>query len=132
MLKLGKRVIRVSSVDLGSYISILSVDSFDKLKGLQTGNEMILETDTAFVLLKEDLAFRFLKPQAKPKILRAEELLINPDASRVKATLSSEVLLAFAVQIDVPVFETPTEYIIPGDITLVAAKKEKEKVKEHV
>jgi hypothetical protein len=74
--------------------------------------------------LKENVAYRFVKPEAKPKTFHAKEIFINPDGYSVKVELSSEELLSFAIRKRVPIFETAEEYIIPSEICLMAKKGE--------
>ena len=121
-----RKTTRVCELELSPDLSLSQVDSFDKLLELREKNDWLLETDDSFFLLKNNVAFRFVKREAKPKLFRTKELWLNPDSSACKIVIEPEELLAFAVKQNVPVFETKEEYIIPSDVCLIA-KKPKEK-----
>jgi hypothetical protein len=117
-----KRIVKIETMELSNNVSVLNVSSLDRLTELRDPNEPLLETPNDFFLLKHDVAFRFVKPSAKPKTFHAKEIFINPDSYSVKVELSSEELLSFAITERVPVFETSAEFLIPAEIYLFAKK----------
>jgi len=117
-----KRTIKVEGIEFSDSLNILNVDSLQRLTELQARGEFLLETPEGVYLLKPGVAFRYLKPEAKPKILKAMEIIVNPDAASFKVTLNPQELLSFALKERIPVFETETEYIIPSDVMLIAKK----------
>lgn len=118
----AKRTVNIETIDLSSNISVLNMSSLEKLMELQKPNELLLETGNDFFLLRDAVAFRVPKPEAKPKIFHAQNLEINPDHCAVKVELSSEELLSFSIRERIPIFETDEEYIIPAEICLTAKK----------
>ncbi len=120
-----KRLREVEDIELAYSVSIVNFTSLKSLLELCGPKEWLIETENSVFLLKEGLAFRFCKPSGKPRLLKAKEVLLNPDANRVSVTMDAQDLLAFAVKGNIPVFETPDQYLIPGEITLLA-KKDKE------
>jgi hypothetical protein len=117
-----KGTVEIETVDLSANISVFSLPSLQKLCELQKPNECLLETPNDFFLLKENVAFRFIKKEAKPRIFHVKEISINPDSCSVKVELSPEELLNFAITERVPIFETNTEFLIPSEIYLFAKK----------
>jgi hypothetical protein len=121
-----KKITKVAELELSPELTLLHVDSLDQLTTLCGRRDEMLEKNDSFFLLKDTVAFRFVKREAKPKIFKTRELWLNPDSASVKVVIDEYELLAFAVKENVPVFETQTEYIIPSAICLIA-KKTKEK-----
>ena len=121
-----KGTIRIEGIELSDFVNILNMPTLESLTALQSRNDYLLETENDYFLLKHDVVFRFVKPRAKPRILKTSEIIINPDSFNAKVTLSSEELLDFALMERIPVFETKNQFIIPSSIMLVAEKKAKE------
>ena len=116
------KTLKIDSLDLSGNLTVLNVDSFQKLSELCKGNEYLFETDREFFLLKEGAAFRCVKNNGKPKTLKCSEIFINPDSYSVRVIMKVEHLLEFALKNNLVLFETETEYIIASDIFLTAKK----------
>lgn len=116
-------ILKIQGLDLSETMSIVNIDSLNKLYALQLESELIFETPLEYFLLKENMAFRFVKPEAKPKTLHAEEVFLNPDRWGAKVTLEPDELLKFALLNNVHVFETASEFVVPAAVTMVAPKK---------
>jgi hypothetical protein len=121
-----KKITKVAELELSPELTLLHVDSLDQLTTLCGRRDELLETNDSFFLLKDTVAFRYVKKEAKPKIFRTKELWLNPDHSSCRIVIEPDELLAFAVRNNIPVFETDSEFIVPSDICLIA-KKPKEK-----
>jgi len=103
--------------------SVSSQDEFDRLRKNQT----TLETETdLFLIQKEGLVYRFMKPNVPPRIIRVEKLELNPDHYGVRLQLSVEQLFEFCRRERLWLFETSDSYILPGE-TILYAQKQKEK-----
>ncbi|MGB8780691.1 MAG: hypothetical protein WCD81_08585 [Candidatus Bathyarchaeia archaeon] len=117
-----KKPIRVTSLELGINDRLLNVPNLELINKLARDNDTLLETDAAFWLFKDNLAFRCLKESAKPLTFHCTDLQINPDSCRVRATISVEEMFAHSLKNEIPLLETASEYYICGDVTLVAKK----------
>lgn len=120
----NKRVRRLTDVDLSDELNVLTVKTLSRLKKLQGPKDWLLDTPNEVFLLNGALAFRFIKPSAKPRIMPCTSIEVNPDSAGVKVTLSVHDLMSFAVQEKLLVFETQKEFTIPGAFTLTAQKNE--------
>lgn len=118
-----KRITKVEEIELSPDLSVLYVSSFARMVRLCGEKDCLLETNDSFFLLKGAVAFRCLKEKARPKILKTSEIWLSPDVVSVKAVVSEEELLSFAVKNGLCVFETGDSYLIPSDVTLMAKKK---------
>ena len=119
---INMKTLKIDSLDLSGNVTVLNVDTIQKLSELCKRNDCVFETQREFFLLKDGLAFRAVKDDGKPKTLTCTEIYLNPDFWSVKVVMTPEQLLRFAVQNNVTVFETETEYIVPSDIFLTAKK----------
>ncbi len=100
-----KRTVKVESIDFSDFVSILNMPSLESLTDLLDRDDFLLETESDYFLVKESVAYRFCKPEAKPKILKTSEIIINPDSFNAKITLTPEELLDFALKERIPVFD---------------------------
>jgi hypothetical protein len=123
----AKKILKVESLELGDLITVMNLSSLERMQELQAPEETIVETNRDYFLLQKNVAFKVLKKDALPEIITTRDLSINPDFTKAKATLEAKDLLTFALKNNIPVFETPEEYVIPSEITLTA-RKEKVKV----
>jgi hypothetical protein len=126
-----KKTIKVESLELGENVTVLNVDSFEKLAALQTGNDFLVESETSiFLLRQENLAFRFIKPNVKPSLIfTASKLELHPDSFSVKVTIPCKELLDFALKGNIAVFSTETQYVIlSGNIFLTSDKPRSDKL----
>ena len=118
-----KKTLKVDSLDLGENVTILNLPSLDKMAELRASNESIIETDRDYFLIHSDLAYKVLKKEAMPEILKTKSLSFNPDHCSAKVQLDVKDLLAFALNNNILVFETQDEYIIPSEMVLTAKKE---------
>jgi hypothetical protein len=118
------KTIRISSLDLAYEMNVLNIDSLEKLNAIQNKKDLLLETDQEFFVLRENVAFRCLKPNAMPKMLKVQTIEINPDAFSTKIQVEPEDLLRFAVKNNALVLETTEQYLLPTEIFIFANKKE--------
>jgi len=119
-------IMKMKRVDLPDSLILWDVDSLDTLLDFREKDEMLLETDSDFFLLKREGLLRYSKPEGRPHIIRIERLSLNMDKSDGEVLLSQEELLNFAKQMRLIVFETDDEYLIPSS-TFFRARKEKQK-----
>jgi len=116
-----KRTLQIEGLDVAENINILNVASLERLSEMQTRNEFLLETANEVFLLKPGVVLRYVKPEAKPTILQAKEIRI--ESCSAKVMMDTKELLDFALRNNIPCFETPNEFVVVSDITLVAPKE---------
>lgn len=120
-----RKTIRIERIDLPYDLVLSDVKTLEDLEQLCRHGESLLESDTDYYLVRGFMAYRFSKPEAKPRIIKAQQLELNPDAYRVKVELTLEQLFAFAKIERLFLFETEDGYYIPSDTILFAKKKDK-------
>jgi hypothetical protein len=121
--KIEKIVIyKVSEVELGENISVLSVPSFSKLK--QLAQDVIFETGNDFLVLEPGKCYRYRKPTAEPKILKALSIEMVMPAANFKINVSVQDLKQWALRYDVTLVETSDSFLLPSPDLMLIAKKE--------
>jgi hypothetical protein len=71
------KILKVESLELGETITVLNLASLDKMVDLQSPEEPIIETNQDYFLLQRNVAFKVLKKDALPEILKASDLCIQ-------------------------------------------------------
>jgi len=126
-IKRNIQPLKVTRVDIPYEYVLSDVQDRNILELMCKGKENVfLETEEALYLLGSSSVFRFIKPEGLPLIIPAENLEISPDHVQAKIQLSKETLFAFAKRERVFLFETNSEFCIPGE-TFMFAKKERGK-----
>lgn len=120
---MNRKILTIERIDLSDYTTLVNLESYPKLKELQDKDDWLLETSEAFYLLKQGVAFRYVKPHAKPTLLKTLKFEASPDFFSSRCELEAADLLAFALKNRIPLFETNSEYILPGDPFLYAKKR---------
>ena len=88
------------------------------------GKHKVFETPTGLTFISsEDIVYRSVRPNGKPKIIQVQRVEINPDSVSCKVNLSVEKLFKLAMNERLIIFETDTEYVIPSGMFFVAKKK---------
>lgn len=88
------------------------------------GKHKVFETPTGLTFISsEDIAYRSVKSNGKPRIIQVERVEVNPDSVACKVNLTVEKLFELAMRERLLVFETDTEYVIPSGMFFVAKKK---------
>lgn len=124
------KIVKVQRVEFADQVSVFDLDAFARLLDLADKGAQVLETDSAFFLLKEQVAFRVLKPNAKPQILRCKDFQASPDSFSAKAELDYDDLVSFALKNGIVLFENQSEILAPSELFMFA-KKPKEKEIQH-
>jgi hypothetical protein len=119
-------IIKIKRLDVPLEYVISDVDSLDELVWLRGKNQPIFESESDFFLVNEHMVFRYLKPDAKPRILKAQKVELNPDHFSAKIELTVEELFKFAKNERTFLLESSDCYIIPSDTVMFAYKGKSE------
>jgi len=123
---LGKnRKIKVQGVSFSMESTFYYLNSLEELEGLMEKHQPLFESDSDFFMVKGFSVFRYVKPGTQPRILKVENLQLNPDSFGAKVEMTKENLFDFVRKEQLFIFETSDSYILPGSICMFA-KKEKE------
>ena len=84
--------------------------------------QLIYETAQELAFINEDGATRYVKPNAKPHIVRTNDIQIDPTHVSCRIKVSKTILFEIAVRERVMVVETPEAFIIPLGVSFIAPK----------
>jgi hypothetical protein len=115
--------IRIARVDLPLEFVITDVENAKQLEELREPNQPLFESDQDIFLIKPGIAYRFQKPNSRPRIVTVKKLELNPDRYSAKIELSLEELFAFARRERLFLFETQDGFYIPSEVVMYAVKE---------
>ena len=96
--------------------------SLEELKSLGDKNHPVFEDADSSFVVDDNTVYRYLKPDAFPKVMKTEHLEVNPDSVSVKLELTQEQLFNFARKEQLLIFETADGWWIPSSICMYAKK----------
>ena len=120
--KLFRRTRKIQALDLNfgdMPEAIVDLETFQRA----SKHQLIYETDQELSFINEDGATRYIKPNAKPPIVKTQNIQIHPDHVSARITVDKKTLFKTALRERVFVVETPTEYIIPLGVSFICPKK---------
>ena len=116
--------VKITNVSFSENMSFYYLNSLEDLESLCSEDQRLFESPSDYFIVDGFQVFRFVKPETQPRVLRVENIELNPDYYGVKAQLSQAQLFDFAKREQIFIFETEDSYVIPSTICLFA-KKEK-------
>jgi len=93
---------------------------------LEIAKNKMYETPREFCIIIKDHVYRSLKTNATPHIFKTASLHVHAHYAKVKAQVDQETLFNFANENGLVLFETPDSFVLPSEMMMLIAKKEKE------
>lgn len=121
-----KKALAVEFIELPTSMILSEVDCPERFEELEQ-DHILLETPNELFAIdqKGEVAYRYTKPKAQPRIIKVRNLELSPDSFSIKAELSQPGLFEFAKRQCLYLFETDDGFYIPSDSVVFYAKKER-------